>query len=153
MMDTLENLKTLFLRIMRNDIDHFGLVAAGEKFKIDINQSAQFSHQKNQLKCAVLQEILKSPNLNDDERDKYKVMLDTTIKLLHLKASMLKGFPCSFVGCLFRGKKHRDYVKHLKDIHPTSSTFQCGFNRECERNFVSISDLKNHVPFSHNKVL
>ena len=91
-MDTLENLKTLFLRIMRNDMDHFGLVAAGEKLKIDFNQSAQFSHQKNQLKCAVLHEILKSPNLDDVERDKYKVILDTTIKLLHLKRACSRVF-------------------------------------------------------------
>ena len=151
-MDLLEYLRSLCLKIVRNEIDHFELVAAAENMKVDINQELQFSYQKNQLKYAVLREILKSSSISEDEKETFKVMLETTSKVLHVKTNeLIAGYSCTFVGCLFRGRRHRDYIKHLEEIHPTSSTFQCGYNKECRRNFEDLSDLKKHTRSDHDK--
>ena len=72
-MDLLEYLRSLCLKIVRNEIDHFELVAAAETVKVDINQELQFSYQKNQLKYAVLREILKSSSISEDEKKTFKV--------------------------------------------------------------------------------
>ena len=150
-MDQMENLKSMCLRIVRNEIDHFELLAASAKFKLDFQPSDDFAYKKNQLKQAVLSEILKNQNLSIDDKRMYGEMREATVKLLKFRSSAVKGFPCSLVGCLFRGKRHRDYVKHLEKTHSTSSPFQCQVDRECIRNFESISDLKSHVKLEHGR--
>ena len=150
-MDQLENFKSLCRKIVRNEIDHFELIAGCGKFQLNFQPSDDFAFKKNQLKQAVLGEILKSQNLSIDEKRMYGEMMEATGKLLKFRSSPVKGFPCSLVGCLFRGPRHRDYVKHLEKTHSTSTPFQCQVDHECIRNFDSISDLKIHVRFDHGR--
>lgn len=150
-MDQIENLKVLCRKIVRNDIDHFELTVACEKFKLDFQPSDDFSYKKKRLKQAVLSEILKGQNLSIDDKRMYGEMMEATGKSLEFRSSAVKGFPCSLVGCLFRGERHRDYVQHLEKIHSTSTPFQCKVGHECIRNFDSISDLKSHVKLDHQR--
>ena len=144
----MEYLKKLLLKIVRNDIDHFDVISEGSKFGLDFSEASGFLHEKYLLKHAVLTELLK--NKEDIEREKFVDMYETTGKLLNLKIlGKAKGYPCNLVGCLFRGRNHRDYLKHFKTIHRSTHSFLCFYNRKCLRNFTSISELKDHVKVSH----
>ena len=146
----MEYLKNLLLKIVRNDIDHFDVVTEGSKFGIDFSEASGFLHEKYLLKHAVITELLK--NKEDAERDKLVEMYETTGKLLNLKQLRpAKGYPCSLVGCLFRGKNYRDYLKHLERVHRSINNFLCFHNKKCQRNFTSISELKDHVNVSHKQ--
>ena len=149
----MEYLKKLLLKIVRNDIDHFDVISEGSKFGLDFSEASGFLHEKYLLKHAVLTELLK--NKEDIEREKFVDMYETTGKLLNLKIlGKAKGYPCNLVGCLFRGRNHRDYLKHFETIHRSTNSFLCFYNRKCLRNFETISELKDHVNVSHklNKV-
>ena len=147
----MEYLENLCRKLIRNEVDHFDLLAEGNKFKLDFSRADEFSHKKYLLKHAVLSEILKNQYLNESDRKKYEEMIETTSKFLKLQSSRLRGYPCSFVGCLFRGKRHRKYVFHLENTHASSAMFQCCFGQECIRNFGSISELKDHVKTVHER--
>ena len=148
-MENLEYLTQLCRKLSKNEIDHFDLITEGNKFKLYFVPSDDFYQKKNQLKFVVLEEILKSKNLSEVQRKIYVDMLETTRRLLETHTAVKRGFPCSLVGCLFRGKRHRDYVNHLERTHSTSAPFQCSFGRTCVRNFDCIRDLKNHVNTFH----
>ena len=146
---TLMYCENLLLKIRRNEIDQFEIIAESQKFGINIS-SESFSRQKYKLECCVLKEILK---VKDGwEREKYESLLENIKKLLEVGASPKpKGYPCTFLGCLFTSCRHRDYVKHLERIHPSSETYRCFFQQKCLRNFTTISDLKEHFKTSHTK--
>ena len=98
-MDQIENLKVLCRKIVRNDIDHFELTVACEKFKLDFQPSDDFSYKKKRLKQAVLSEILKGQNLSIDDKRMYGEMMEATGKSLEFRSSAVKGFPCSLDYC------------------------------------------------------
>ena len=131
---TLNYCENLLLKIRRNEIDQFEIIAESQKFGINIS-SESFSRQKYKLEFGVLKEILK---VKDGwEREKYESMLENIKKLLEFGASPKpKGYPCTFLGCLFTSCRYRDYVKHLERIHPSSETYRCFFRQKCLRNFT-----------------
>ena len=63
-----------------------------------------------------------------------------------------KGDPyiCCLVGCLFSTDKHRNYLKHLKEVHFKHDQLVCKFKKQCVRQFSSISLLLEHVKESHS---
>ena len=147
---TLEYCETLLMKIHRNEIDVFEAMTESKKFGINLAASENFSQKKYMLQCGVLKEILKVKE--GPERDKYKSMLENISKLLEIGASRPKGYPCTFLGCLFISCRYRAYLKHLERIHPSAETYRCFFKQECQRNFITIDDLKEHFKTSHNKV-
>ena len=148
----MEYFESLVVRINRNELDHFEVVTEGGKFGIDYSNAKDFSEEKYLLLHAVLQEILKTSESSKIE--KYEKMLETTNKFLLLCSSTRsekKGYPCSFPGCLFRSKRHRDFVRHLKSVHSTAESFVCSYMRKCKRHFSEISALIDHVKSTHTQ--
>ena len=133
--------------LLQNKLDTFEVLSECQKLKIEIVEYMDFSCQKYLLQKSLILEILKINDLED--KDYYEKLLESTIKFLRWKAEKVKGYPCSFVGCLFTGRRHRNYLKHLKDIHPSQTTFCCMFKQVCKRNFFSFDDLETHVQRDH----
>ena len=144
--------ENLCLKIRRNEIDNFEIISEGRKFGfLDFSAAVDLSQKKNILLRAVLEEILK---FNDDSTTgKYEEMLSNTIKLLELNSSKQtsqKNYRCSFVGCLFRSLRHRDYLNHMKSVHCSAESYRCYYQHKCNRNFDSIDELVEHVKEDHS---
>jgi hypothetical protein len=135
-------------KLLQNKLDNFEVLSECQKLNINIVEYMDFSCQKYLLQKSLLLEILKIKDLED--KNYYEKLLESTIKFLRWKAEKVQGYPCRFVGCLFKGKGHRKYLKHLKNIHPSQTTFCCMFKLVCKRNFLSIEDLENHVKSDHS---
>ena len=143
----MEYLQSLCLKIVRNEVDHFEVISAGGKLGVDFSEAKGFLHEKYLLQHAVLTELLKSSREMDTN---YAELYSINTKLLNLKkVRKPAGYPCFLVGCLFRGRRHRHYVKHLETIHPSTNEFPCSYNHRCLRNFSSVDELKDHVKSLH----
>ena len=134
-------------KLLLNQLDTFEVLSECQKFRLELSDSMDFSCQKYLLQKFLLMEILKNKNIV--ERSYYENLLESTVKFLKWKAEKVKGIPCSFAGCLFLGKHHRQYLQHLREIHPSQTTYCCN-KRKCKRNFSSIDDILNHVKKDHN---
>ena len=140
----------LCLKISRDEIDSFEVISEGRKFGfLDFTEAETFSQKKHVLLRAVLEEILK---VKDTDTRKYEEMLETTNKFLELgalKQASAKGYRCTFIGCLFRGRIHRQFLNHLKTVHRTAESFLCSFQHKCRRHFEKVDELLDHVKIDH----
>ena len=138
----------LLWKLIRNRIDLFEVLNEGEKFRIDFSSASDFSTKKYLLQKAIILELIKVTN--GPEKRRHEVMLVSTEKMLKLRYSKhSRGYLCTFLGCLFRGQRHRSYVNHCQTVHPTSRNFRCMFKHLCQRSFPSINDLREHVKTAH----
>ena len=146
---SLEYCEKLLVNIRRNEVDHFEALTESRKFGVNLSLAVDFSQQKYMLECAVLKEILKVKE--GPEKEKFQSMLDNSTKLLDLGVSRPKGYPCTFLGCMFVSSRYRAYLKHLKRIHPSAENYRCFFKQRCQRNFNSVDDLEEHVKVNHSQ--
>ena len=143
---------------MSNHMDFFfegipKLINAAKYLNVDIflPECPDFYKQKLVVKQEVLNHLLREPPSEDSE--KYEELLSETKAQLVIQRQ--RGFRCIYVGCPFKGSKHRDYVKHLKNNHFVEGNFQCNFilncKQPCKQRFASISLLEHHVSQVHQK--
>ena len=134
-------------QLLLEQLDSFQVLAECAKLRIKIDSSVDLSTQKYSLQKGLIEEILKNENLPN--KDYYENLLESTRKLLNLKSLKITGIACSFVGCFYKGKRHRNYINHMKEIHPNQTSYRCEYKRHCKRNFASIEQLENHVKTEH----
>ena len=134
------DLRTILAEIQSNSITKFELVNAAKRLKVDISGCEDFSKQKLHVKREVLLNLLREASVESEQYEEY---LSQTNQQLVVERQ--KGFSCMFVGCPFKGRQHRDYVRHLKDNHFNKSDFLCNYNHKCKQRFASIRLLEQHV--------
>ena len=130
------DLKEVLTEIQNHSITKFKLINAARQLNVDVSQCPDFYKQKILLKQEVLLHLLREPRSEDSEN--YEELLSETKAQLVIQRQ--KGFSCMYVGCSFKGRQHRDYVKHLKNNHFLEKDFQCKFNK-CKQRFESINLL------------
>ena len=140
------DLKEVLTEIQNHSITKFKMINAARQLNVDVSQCPDFYRQKLIVKHEVLLHLLREPPSEDSE--KYEELLSETKAQLVIQRQ--KGFTCMYIGCSFKGSKHRDYVKHLKNNHFLEKDFQCKFSK-CKQRFVSISLLEQHVSQVHQK--
>ena len=59
------------------------------------------------------------------------------------------GYHCVFVGCSFKGDRHKTFLKHIRRCHPTIRDIMCNFRKSCKRYFSSFQELLDHVKSEH----
>ena len=79
---------------------------------------------RNLLRKCLLTEILK---VEEENRDFFLRCLNETDCKLNSRSD--PGFPCALIGCRYLGKRHRDYVVHLKNLILTLRTSFAIFRR------------------------
>ena len=95
----MEYLKALYLKIVRNELDHYDVITEGAKLEIDFREATGFVDERALLLNAVLKEILKDEN--GEERSKYQELFDTNVRILNRKrAAKVEGLSMS-LGWLF----------------------------------------------------
>ena len=117
-------------------------------FSHHYHQKEDIEKLRNSLKKIVLQEVLKADN---DDRDFYQRCLDETVQELSLGSARETGYPCTLVGCKFRGTRHKDYIIHIKRDHCNLKNITCNFNKSCKRTFSNIDGLITHLKQSHSR--
>ena len=105
-------IQELVKEITEGGIDQERLKSVAREFKIDVFSVKEFSNQKLIVLHALISHILRE---SDDEY--YEKLFTETENWVKFNLSKKAGYECTFAGCLFHGLKHRDYVKHLQDIH------------------------------------
>ena len=140
------DLRTILAEIQSNSITKFELVNAAKRLKVDISGCEDFSKQKLHVKREVLLNLLREASVESEQYEEY---LSQTNQQLVVERQ--KGFSCMFVGCPFKGRQHRDYVRHLKDNHFNKSDFLCNYNHKCKQRFASIRLLEQHVVQIHQR--
>ena len=53
------------------------------------------------------------------------------------------------MGCLFIADRHRNYVKHIRTVHPNQNRVVCKFNHQCRRQYSSVRLLIEHIKEDH----
>ena len=144
----MSNLEDKLNRLLDDKFDTFEVLSECRKLKVNVDFPVDYTCQKHLLQRSLLIEILKN-DLEKHKKNSYEKLLESTQNFLKWKQEKLKGIPCSFAGCLFRGKRHRDYVKHLKAVHPNQTTFRCKHRLLCKRNFFSVEELEKHIQNDH----
>ena len=140
-MDVAE-LKCIVNDILQNTVTVYEIANLAKRFDVDIS-SKHYSQQKR----TVLREILIHILRDDLPDSKYHELLTETEQWLTRRRE--SGFSCSYVGCLFRGRTHNIYMKHLVNVHFTDTNFLCNFKQRCKQRFPDLGSLKNHVDSSH----
>ena len=140
--NTLEKYKSVLTNLLGDKYDKFEVMSLARKFDINLESESSFSQQKYILQKHVLENILK-----EDESDRYSQLLKETNQLCSFKSP--PGYSCCLIGCTFRADRHRNYVKHVQQVHSTYHKFSCQFGHKCTREFSSIIMLIDHIKESH----
>ena len=136
-------LRESLVKIQSNRIDSFELNCLANQYSIDLVSSGDsLSCQKYVVQKALLDQILKY-----DSSDYYKRLLSETEK--HLVKKKTDCYTCCLAGCVFRTRKHRLYIRHLKRVHTTHDRFSCQYMLKCLRQFSDLSSLEEHVKVTH----
>ena len=149
-MATVADLEIKLKKLLDDKFDTFEVLSECRKIKIDIDFSFDMICQKHLLQRGLVVEILKNHLEDSVKKTYYEKLLQSTENFLKWKTEKSKGFPCSVAGCLFRGKRHRNYLQHLKTVHPSLNMYSCKYRLLCKRNFLSVKDLENHVERDHD---
>ena len=124
--------------------DYVELNFHARKLHIYVNEDVDiFDVIKNRVKKGVLEEILK---LNPRDMPKYKAILEQ-VKNNIQKISI--PYQCCFSGCRFEARQHRDYVRHIKVVHPRVDNVKCNYRKSCLRVFTNIDNFIKHVKDDH----
>ena len=140
----LDGIKCDLNKLIQNKMDKFEVLNLSRRFGLDASDQASFSTQKLKLQIVMVENILK-----EDDQEYYQNLLIETNQLLNkLKET---GYACSLVGCSYRAKAHRQYIRHMKEIHPTHNKFTCNFMNKCKINCSSLILLIEHVRQMHSR--
>ena len=72
----------------------------------------------------------------------YRRLLGKVNRILQISND--RGYKCCLVGCCFKAPRHRDYICHLRDVHPSLTMFTCNFKKSCNVNTVDFNSLVAH---------
>ena len=145
----MENYKSTLKDLLGNRLDRVNIIYNLAKLRVEYNDEAPFVILKYQLQLEVLKEIYKE--LGENQNIYYSTLRKETEEYLeyHNLKSKKTGFHCCLVGCLFKSKKHRDYIRHLKQFHARESNLTCQFGLSCPRTFSSLEILLEHIKVAH----
>ena len=128
-------------------LDRFEIKQNLIKFSIKALTNENTERLRLLLKKALIEEIIKGGVVDDDF---YKTCLEETSNALSLDGQADAGYPCTLVGCRFKGERHRQYLVHLKRDHPRLKNVLCNFKKTCRRTFSTVDLLVLHVKESHS---
>ena len=128
-------------------LDRFEIKQNLIKFSIEALTNENTERLRLLLKKALIEEIIKGGVVDDDF---YKTCLEETSNALSLDGQADAGYPCTLVGCRFKGERHRQYLVHLKRDHPRLKNVLCNFKKTCRRTFSTVDLLVLHVKESHS---
>ena len=122
------------------EYDRFQILNHLHCLSVDIARETPTQHLRNVLKKTLLEEILKT-NQSICYHNKLLEVLQTI--------EDDKGYRCCKSGCRAIEKRHRDYIKHLRTVHPHLNIVVCNYGKTCPMRFVSIQGLIKHIKSSH----
>ena len=118
----MEHHKKLLNSILSNKMDRVNVVSSLIKFGIPFQEDAQYVVLKLKLKYSLLSNMITYLKSTDCQEEVifYERMMKETINLLKfLKEKIMpEKIRCSLIGCLFKTKRHLDYLRHLERIYP-----------------------------------
>ena len=117
-------------------------------FSQEYNQYDDIERLRILLKKYILTEILKDERVDVELYRNCLKHCEVT-----LRSRSESGFPCAFIGCRHNGQRHRDYVLHLKKVHPNIKNIVCNYGKKCLRRFDSIEGLIVHLKTFHSKIV
>ena len=148
----MNNLKLILRGLCRNELDRVKVVSYLQKFKVDHEGDEFFSVLKVKLKMKVLKTIIAC---NPEENEELTRMMEEATRFLdhHSLKTQKSTITCCLPGCMYEGRKHRDYLRHLKRIHSGASPLKCQFGLSCHKMFTNLNLLLVHVSESHKKIV
>ena len=147
----MNNLKLILRGLCRNELDRVKVVSYLQKFKVDHERDEFFSVLKVKLKMKVLKTIIAC---NPEENEELTRMMEEATRFLdhHSLKTQKSTITCCLPGCMYEGRKHRDYLRHLIRIHSGASHLKCQLGLSCHKMFTSLDLLLVHVSESHKKI-
>ena len=138
--------KQLLSSLLVNSLDRATLIYNLSNLKVDFEEEEPFVILKYKLQLRVLENISKSLDL-DEQNVYYETLMEETNKYLqfHCQKYDRSTFQCTLVGCLFKCKWHRNYVRHIQRSHSKATRIVCQFARKCSQTFTSIDLLVHHI--------
>lgn len=134
-------------RIVKKFIDHSLTLYDVEKIAHDLKVYFSRGDDVDKKKRIVVKHVLLQLLTEEPNNLHYQELLEETDGWLGLKK--LAGYSCSITGCSFRGERHRDYLRHLKNNHFICQSLSCNFGKTCKQRFSSIEELEIHVQRNH----
>ena len=67
----------------------------------------------------------------------YRRLLGKVNRILQISND--RGYKCCLVGCCFKAPRHRDYICHLRDVHPSLTMFTRVISRKVVGNSSAVS--------------
>ena len=78
----------------------------------------------------------------------YRRLLGKVNRILQISND--RGYKCCLVGCCFKAPRHRDYLCHLRDVHPSLTIFTCNYKKSCYVNTSDFNSLVAHIERVHS---
>ena len=119
-----------------------------DKFNVIFNPLEKSNRLVLILKKTLLEEILKE--VSGNEKELFLASLQKVNSMLTFNALSVTSYVCCLVGCTFRDQRHINYIKHLRNHHPTLKNIVCNFKKKCNRRFASIEQLIDHLKEEHS---
>ena len=144
--------RNLLEALSKNELDRVTLLRNLKKFKVNFNECSEYVILKYRLKIKLPDNIsrMMSKCLEKEEVEKSKKEAEDLLRFYNEKISRL-NYKCSFVGCLYEARKHRDYILHLKRVHPEGSNMKCLYGLKCLNVFSTLPLLEDHIIHFHQK--
>ena len=144
----MEQQKSLLSSLLRNTLDRVTIIYNLQKLKVDHDGDEPFVILKYKLQLQIIDNILKEVDIRQNVYFA-RLKKETEDYLEFHNQKVEKSFKCCLVGCLFKCKPHRDYIRHLKRAHTRESQLVCQFGLICKRTFSSVDLLLQHIDHVH----
>lgn len=146
--DPLEKLQVVVRDILNDVVDNFQVMELAKTLAVNLSKVSSFAMKKLLIIEQVIEQILK---FGPSNRPYYERILEETRGTIRCSVRKSKKYVCCMIGCLFTADDHRSYIQHVKTFHHTHDNFICNFKHKCNRHFVSLNELMNHIKRSHTK--
>ena len=145
--------KKLLSSLLANSLDRASLLYNLTSLKVQYDDEEPSVILKYKLQLRVVENIFKGIN-RTEENVYYETLMKESKDYLrfHLKKNQVTTYQCSLVGCLFKCRWHRNYIRHIQRAHSKETRIVCQFGLKCTRTFASIDLLLQHVEHVHKDI-
>ena len=143
----MEAQRLILQSIQKNQLDRVQLISYLNRYQIDFDVNSPLVILKFKLKLRLLDNLIQYCHNDNEVVSKYTSLKNESENFLryHNEKVTSSNFKCTFSGCLFESRVHREYMRHLQRVHPNADRLVCKFGRKCMRVFSSLALLNDHL--------
>ena len=148
----MDKIRELLSAVVCNRLSRVDILRHLSRFNVDFEDDASFVILRYKLQHELILILIRYLPEGDSFLLALKKETEDYLEF-YCRKPVEKWISCCLTGCYFKTKKHRKYIRHLKNFHANSVNLTCQFSMTCDQTFRTFDLLAKHVEQSHKRKL